>query len=125
MSCPENLLLVISDLITRLTGAQPGLNTIPAAASALGEALGDRRILMIIDDVWREQDLSPFMRGGSQTARLITTRLIRVVPLGAYRQVVDAMKEREARELLAQGLPPEQVVTQSKELQDLTRRLGE
>jgi TIR domain/NB-ARC domain len=33
---PENLLLIVCDLITRLTGAQPGLNTINAAASALG-----------------------------------------------------------------------------------------
>jgi TIR domain/NB-ARC domain len=44
---PESLLLIISDLITRLTGSQPGLNTINAAASALGEALGDRRILLV------------------------------------------------------------------------------
>ena len=80
---------------------------------------------MIVDDAWREQDLSPFTQGGPQTTRLITTRLSRVVPPRAYRQVVDAMKEREARELLSQGLPTEQVVTQSKELKDLARRLGE
>jgi hypothetical protein len=122
---PENLLLIISDLITRLTGSPPGLNTIHAAASALGEALGDRRILMIIDDAWREQDLSPFMQGGSQTTRLITTRLGRVIPPRASRQVVDAMKGREARELLSRGLPTDQVVTQSKELSELAGRLFE
>jgi hypothetical protein len=37
---PENLLSIVSDLITRLTGEPPGLETINAAASALGEALG-------------------------------------------------------------------------------------
>src|SRR6516164_4685120 len=37
---PENLLLIISDLVTQLTGIPPALNTIPAASSALGEALG-------------------------------------------------------------------------------------
>jgi hypothetical protein len=36
---PENLLSIISDLITRLTGEPPGLQTINAAAGALGEAL--------------------------------------------------------------------------------------
>ena len=72
---PENRLSIISDLITRLTGEPPGLQTINAAASALGEALGDRRILMVIDDAWRERDLAPFLRGGPSTTRLITTRL--------------------------------------------------
>ncbi len=42
--------------------------------SALGEALGDRRILLVIDDAWREQDLRPFLEGGRNTTRLITTR---------------------------------------------------
>jgi hypothetical protein len=71
---PESLLLVVSDLITRLTGTRPGLDTISAAASALGEALGDRRILLVVDDVWREQDLAWFLQGGTSTTRLITTR---------------------------------------------------
>jgi WD40 repeat protein len=122
---PENLLLIISDLITRLTGTPPGLNTINAAASALGEALGERRILMIVDDAWREQDLSPFMQGGQQTTRLITTRFSRVIPPHAYRQVVDAMKAWEARELLSRKLPQDEVLAQSNELSDLAGRLGE
>ena len=77
---PDNLLGAIADRITILTGAPPGLATIDAAAAALGEALGDRRILMIVDDVWREQDLRPFLQGGRNTTRLITTRLSRVFP---------------------------------------------
>ena len=71
---PDNLLGVIADLITILTGAPPGLATINAAAAALGEALGERRILMIVDDAWREQDLRPFLQGGRNTTRLITIR---------------------------------------------------
>jgi hypothetical protein len=71
---PESLLLIISDLITRLSGSQPGLNTINAAASALGEALGDRRILLVVDDLWWEQDLACFLQGGTSTTRLVTTR---------------------------------------------------
>ena len=86
-------------------GPAPGLETIDAAAAALGEALGDRRILMIVDDAWREQDLRPFLQGGRNTTRLITTRLNRVLPTNAFRQPVDAMKGKEARELLASGLP--------------------
>jgi len=91
----------ISDLITRLTGTPPGLNTINAAASALGEALGDRRILLIVDDAWRGQDLSPLMQGGPNTTRLVTTRNDYVLPPSAVRQRVDALRGDEALTLLA------------------------
>src|SRR5262249_42060426 len=70
----KTLLSIISDPITRLTGEPPGLQTINAAASALGEPLGDRRILMVVDDAWREPDLRPFLQGGPDATRLITTR---------------------------------------------------
>src|SRR6516164_9327416 len=122
---PENLLSIISDLITRLTGEPPGLQTINAAAAALGEALGDRRILMVVDDAWREPDLRPFLRGGPSTTRLITTRLDNILPDNAVRQSVDAMQEHEAQTLLASGLPQEQVVTLRPELGELAGRLGE
>src|SRR4029077_18866662 len=91
---------LISDLITRLTGEPPGLQTINAAASALGEALGNRRILMVVDDAWREPDLRPFLQGGPSTTRLITTRLDNILPDNAVRQSVDKMQEHEAQALL-------------------------
>ena len=50
---PERLVAILSDLITLLSGERPQLETINAAAAKLGEALGDRRILMVVDDVWR------------------------------------------------------------------------
>jgi hypothetical protein len=119
---PESLLLIISDLVTRLTGTQPGLNTIDAAASALGEALGDRRILLVVDDVWREQDLARFLQGGSGTTRLVTTRNDSTLPTHALRQSLDAMRDSEAVELIANGLP---VPCQQRELTALAARLGE
>jgi hypothetical protein len=103
----------------------PGLATIDAATAALGEALGDRRILMIVDDVWREQDLRPFLQSGRNTTRLITTRLGRVLPANTFRQPVDALKGNEARELLSSSLPKEQARAESAELGDLAGRLGE
>ncbi len=122
---PDNLLGAIADRITILTGTPPGLATIDAAAAALGEALGERRILMIVDDAWREQDLRPFLQGGPNTARLITTRLSRVLPSNAFRQPVDAMTGDEALELLSSSLPKEQARAESAELGDLAGRLGE
>ncbi len=122
---PDDLLSKIVDFIETLTGARPGFQTINAGAAALGEALGERRILMIVDDAWLEQDLRPFLQGGRNSTRLITTRLNRVLPVDAFRQPVDAMKGDEARELLSGGLPKEDVVAQSQALSDLAARLGE
>jgi WD40 repeat protein len=122
---PENLLLIISDLITLLTGTPPGLETMNAAAAALGQALGDRRILLVVDDAWREPDLRPFLQGGPGTTRLITTRIDNVLPDNAVRQRVDAMQDDEALALLSGGLPREQVATKRPQLGKLADRLGE
>ncbi len=122
---PGNLLSILSDLITRLTGERPGLETVNAAASALGEALGDRRILMIVDDAWREQDLRPFLQGDPNATRLVTTRIDSVVPDDAIRQPVDAMQKSEALQLLAQGLPSDEVAVERLKLTKLAERLGE
>ena len=122
---PESLLSILTDLVTLLTGTQPGLETIPAATAALTDALGDRRILMVIDDAWREKDLRPFLQGGPNTTRLITTRLNRLLPVNAFLEPVDAMTASEAKELLARGLPEQAVLAQSKQLSDLAGRLGE
>ena len=122
---PENLLSIVSDLIEILSGERPGLENLNAAAAKLGEALGDRRILLIIDDAWREQDLRPFLQGGRNTTRLITTRLDDILPAKAERQTVDAMAADEALSLLSWGLPEDQVAAQTQALSALAQRLGE
>jgi hypothetical protein len=122
---PENLIGAIANLVKRLTGEPPGLATVNDAAAALGEALGDRRILLVVDDVWREQDLRPFLQGGHKATRLITTRLNRVLPSDAFRQPVDAMKGEEARALLSSGLPKDQILVEANAMSDLAGRLGE
>jgi WD40 repeat protein len=123
---PDDLLSKVSDLIEILAGDRPGLANVDAAAAKLSETLGERRILMIVDDVWREQDLRPFLQGGPKTTRLITTRLTRALPANVvFRQPVDAMTGHEALELLSRGLPEDQVLVRSKDLIELAGRLGE
>ena len=122
---PGNLLSIVSDLIETMTGERPGLENLNAAAAKLGEALGDRRILLIIDDAWREQDLRPFSHGGRNTTRLVTTRRDDILPPTAARQPVDAMQGGEALALLGWGLPQDQAAAQTRALQALAARLGE
>jgi WD40 repeat protein len=115
----------ISDLIEILLGERPGLESVTAAAAKLGEALGDRRILIIVDDAWRERDVRPFLHGGPNTSRLITTRIDGILPLGTVRESVDAMQDDQALALLAGGLPTDQVAAGRLAVTKLARRLGE
>ena len=120
---PGNLLSIVSDLIETLTAERPALESLNAAASKLGESLGDRRILLIIDDAWREQDLRPFLQGGKNSTRLITTRRDDILPLSAERQPVDAMQATEALSLLGRGLLVDQAAAQKLALGALAARL--
>jgi NB-ARC domain/WD domain, G-beta repeat/APAF-1 helical domain len=122
---PADLLSIVSDLVEILSGDRPGLQNVNIAAAALAGALGDRRILMIVDDVWRERDLRPFLQGGPNTTRLITTRIDNVLPANAIHQPVDRMRDDEAMRLLAVGLPPDEVTSQRPEIGKLAARLGE
>jgi WD40 repeat protein len=122
---PNDLLARVADLILSLTGERSGLQTVGAASAKLADALAERRCLLVIDDVWREQDLRPFLQGGRNTTRLITTRLDHVLPADTFRVVVDAMRTGEALTLLTQGLPPDQVQTEHLALRTLAARLGE
>ena len=117
------VLAYISDLVALLTGEARTMTTIDAARTALAEALGDLRILLVIDDVWQKHHLDPFLHGGRHTTRLVTTRFDRELPDTAVRQKVDAMLPGEARLLLERGLPPEQVQTAAAQLTDLAQRL--
>ena len=122
---PEHLIATVSDLVIWISGEQPRLETLNAAAAKLGEVLGDRRILMVVDDVWREQDLRPFLQGGRNCVRLVTTRIDSVLPDGAVRQKVDAMQSGEALSLLSGGLPQDQATRERPGLAGLAARLGE
>jgi hypothetical protein len=122
---PERLITTLSDLVTLLSGERPQLETINAAAAKLGETLSNRRILMVVDDVRRKEDLEPFLQGGRHCVRLVTTRIDSVLPPKALRQKLDAMRGSEALSLLSGGLPPDQTTRERASLMKLGSRLGE
>lgn len=119
------LLALIADLVALITGEARAIATVEAARTALGEALGDRRILLVIDDVWQRHHLDAFLHGGKGTTRLVTTRFDAVLPVDTERQEVDAMTAGEALTLIGWGLPADQVSAQARALGDLARHLGE
>lgn len=119
------VLTLIADIVALLTGEARSIATVEAARAALGDALGDRRLLFVIDDVWQRAHLEPFLHGGAHTTRLVTTRFDRELPDTAARQAVDAMTAAEAQALLSRGLPSIQVEPLAHALAQLAARLHE
>jgi NB-ARC domain/TIR domain/APAF-1 helical domain/WD domain, G-beta repeat len=110
----------ISDLIEKLTHKRPGFANLDAAASELAGVLADREALIVIDDAWRRSDLEPFLQGGPDCARLITTRMTDVLPRESKPVEVDAMQPNQASALLRYDLPD----GEDSALAGLAARLG-
>ena len=118
------LVALLNDLCTSLTDRNPGFSEVGTAANRLAELLDDRDCLVVLDDVWDQGHLEPFLRGGKTCARLVTTRRRAVVTeAGASRVDVDEMTTDQAAELLLSRITPRPANRQP--IEDLARRLGE
>jgi hypothetical protein len=101
----QRLIDIVCDLVTAIVGRRPpAYATVQAAAGELGSALADRRILLVVDDVWSRSDLGPFLQGGNRCVRLVTTRRPGVLDPSVQRLIIDRMAAREAVTLLGAGL---------------------
>jgi NB-ARC domain len=118
---PGDLIGRVADLIRTLTGTSEAFATLDAAVNRLRETLADRRVLIVIDDVWNPAHARPFLQGGPDCARLITTRYTNALPDDARQIRVDAMRVSEAVELVHPEPPPDQLDA----LRQLAARLGE
>lgn len=103
---PGDLTPRVDELIQALTGQKGGFATLDGATARLRELLADRSLLIVIDDAWNAAHLTPFTEGGPNCARLVTTRMVEVVPPKSIKVKVDAMEPAEAEQLLRFDLPP-------------------
>ncbi|MCC7205982.1 MAG: TIR domain-containing protein [Anaerolineae bacterium] len=101
---PGSLVHKVEDLIRSLSDERPGFNTLEAATAHLAKLLGEREILIVIDDVWNQSHLKPFLQGGINCTRLVTTRVYNNQVPNIQWVPVDAMTGDEARTLLSSGL---------------------
>lgn len=98
-----DLLSKLNDLALFLSGIRPNYNNIELASQHLGRLLADTRHLLVVDDVWSIDQLSPFLVGGAGCARLITTRRRDLVPTSG-RVAVEGMDPDEALEIVREGI---------------------
>ncbi|MBL7498138.1 DUF4062 domain-containing protein [Frankia sp. CNm7] len=95
----------INECATALGAVGPGPADPQQAGARLGDLLGERRILLIIDDVWRAEQLRPFREGGRHCRRLVTTRDRALLPMDCVLVDVDVMAPEQAARLLTDAVP--------------------
>ena len=97
---------VLADLYASVTGDHPTTVGTDAIRDALAKAIGGRDYLVVVDDVWRAEDLSHFTRLNG-TRLLISTRVRNLVEQAgevSWPEVsVDEMTSEEAGALLTRG----------------------
>jgi hypothetical protein len=96
----------INDVIKLVSGEDATFTDPHLAGQQLGSLLeaGPRRLL-VLDDVWEPEQLSPFTEGSKRCARLVTTRVPGLLAGRGTAVRVDQMSPEQARALLTSGLP--------------------
>jgi WD40 repeat protein len=105
-----------------LTGEHRVFLDAEEAAAQLANRLADKNCLIVIDDVWDSADLRPFLRGGKECARLITTRNFDIAA-HAERVDVDEMTPDQSVQMLIGRMTPRPANLEP--FRALAHRLGE
>lgn len=97
----------LDKLYRALTGQRSPAVDEEEAARDVTELLRNKRSLLVIDDVWRPDDLKWFMQGGEDCARIVTTRQFDVADAAGGedgRLRIDGMRPDEAVRMIGADL---------------------
>jgi WD40 repeat protein len=96
----------VNETFKLLTGEDTTFEDPLVAGQQLGRLLDDcPRLMLVIDDVWEDSQLAPFLIGGRKCVRLVTTRMPSVLPGTSELVPVDQMSSSQAQRLLMWELP--------------------
>ncbi|MEU5520821.1 NB-ARC domain-containing protein [Streptomyces sp. NPDC047860] len=96
----------IADICEHLSGRRPTTTDPLLVGALLGEILDETGpALVVVDDVWTEEQVSAFLVGGAGSARIFTARNRGLAPAVAEIVEVGEMTEDEARATASAGLP--------------------
>jgi tetratricopeptide (TPR) repeat protein len=95
--------LTILDTWARAFGCDfSGLPDLDSRAAAMRNVLADKRVLVVLDDVWRADRARPLLPNGDECAVLITTRDVEVAAaLNLTPYMVEALSPFESYQLMA------------------------
>jgi hypothetical protein len=97
--------------------------TTPASASAhLRTLLHDKRMLLVVDDVWDPSHADPFRVGGSDCCVLVTTREARLQ--GCLRYDLDVMTPEQALALLSHAIQEDLAETAIQQALELAKAVA-
>lgn len=100
------------------------LTTVAERASAVGTAIGTRRLLLVVDDAWTPESALAFQVGGPNCAHLITTRLAEVaLCFAGQAETVPELSKRDGVTLLAQ-IAPDVVAAEFETAQELVEAVA-
>lgn len=102
---PSRLVQLLSDLCVHLGHTPAVLGDPEQAGFHLARVLAERRVLLVVDNVWSAVDLAPFLLGGPRCVRVVTSRNARVCPTSAMVMRLGPMDAGQIRELLHRNVP--------------------
>lgn len=95
------------------------------ACAYLRSVLRDRAVLLVVDDVWAEEHVRPFLVGGPRCRVLITTREAYIArAVGARLYELDVFSPEQALELLEKRLGREFTGAERNTAEELAREVG-
>jgi hypothetical protein len=96
--------------------------TISSASAHLRTLLHDKRMLLVVDDVWDPSHAEPFRVGGSNCCVLVTTREARIP--GCLRYDLDVMTPEQALALLSHAIQEKLTETAMQEALALAKAVA-
>jgi tetratricopeptide (TPR) repeat protein/transcriptional regulator with XRE-family HTH domain len=108
-----------------LLGVTPEHANIEGWQKAITAAIGERRMLLVIDDAWKIEDALAFRVGGPHCAHLVTTRFPVIAHRFAQGETIEVHELDEDNGLrLLERLAPEAVRSEPEEARALVRSMG-
>jgi WD40 repeat protein len=99
---------ILNDLSESIEGGsrRPQFSAPEQAGRHLALLLGNRPpMLLVVDDVWNEAQLAPFLYAAEHATLLVTTRIPACLPPNSRMVTVDEMSPDEARQLICRDVP--------------------
>lgn len=120
-----DLLPILDKWIQQLGDFSSKLTSEEAASNHLTTLLSDKRVLLVLDDIWEPEHAWPFQLNGIGCCLLLTTRREFVADkLQAEKHLLNEMTEEEALELLAKRSGITFSVLEEEQARKLVKALG-